>query len=70
MKNNEWVIRPACGWSSMVWTYNVFFRAVADSLNLSIRIYVESNEIFALLALITFASVIETKFIIYLVCAS
>ena len=34
----------AFSWSSIVWARMWVFRAVADSLNLSIRVYVESNE--------------------------
>ena len=47
--------RAAFSWSLMVWANNVVFRALADSLNLSICIHEESNEIYAPL---TFAVVL------------
>ena len=45
MTNNEWVIRAAFNWSLMAWANN------ADSLNLSICMYVESNESYVPLTL-------------------
>ena len=72
-KNNEWVIRAAFSWSSIVWDnarslvpldYPQAEGETARSLhNLFIRLYVESNEIYAPL---TFAGCFVTRSYYYL----
>ena len=51
MENNEWVSRAAFSWTSMFWADSVVFLGSCRFFSLPIRMYVESNAIYASLTL-------------------